>query len=34
MLNSYLPWSEYKESGIGKDGEFEGLKALTQLRIV
>jgi acyl-CoA reductase-like NAD-dependent aldehyde dehydrogenase len=33
-LNSYLPWGGYQESGVGKDGGFEGLKDFTQLKMV
>jgi acyl-CoA reductase-like NAD-dependent aldehyde dehydrogenase len=33
-LNSELPWGGYKESGVGKDGGFEGLKDFTQLKMV
>jgi acyl-CoA reductase-like NAD-dependent aldehyde dehydrogenase len=34
MLNSELPWGGFQESGIGKDGGFEGLKDFTQLKLV
>jgi acyl-CoA reductase-like NAD-dependent aldehyde dehydrogenase len=33
-LNSELPWGGFKESGVGKDGGFEGLKDFTQLKMV
>jgi acyl-CoA reductase-like NAD-dependent aldehyde dehydrogenase len=33
-LSSETPWGGYKESGLGKDGGFEGLKDFTQLKLV